>query len=269
MDLETAASELYGLAPAEFTAARDARSAAARSNGDKQLAGAIKKLKRPVASAWLANLLVRERGEEVGRLLALGQGLRDAHQNLAGDRLRALSQQRHEVVSALVQEAGHLAGERGQAVSQAVARELQETLEAALSDPGAAEALRAGRLSAPLSYSGLGAPGTARGEPARRGEEGAGGRGALREAEAVLAAAERRRAHQEEELRRSEAERDRLSRRIVELSEHLAELRSERARAEEATGRLRLQLHEAAAEVDAAERGLRRARPSAGPDGPS
>jgi hypothetical protein len=62
----------------------------------------------------------------------------------------------HQVVYALTQEARRLAAERGQAVSEDVERELQETLEAALADPAAAGAVASGRLTRALSYAGLG-----------------------------------------------------------------------------------------------------------------
>lgn len=255
MDLDSVAAELYGLKPAEFTSARDTRSAEARRDGDKELAGAIKALKRPSVSAWLANVVVRERSEEVGRLLALGESLRDAQQQLAGDQLRALSQQRHRVVSALVQDAVGLASARGQAAGPAAQRELQETLEAALSDPAAAEALGAGRLTAALSYSGLGTQGlelgTGAGGPAGAGE-GVERQAAVREAEAELAATERRRDQQREELGRAERDRDRVARRIEELTGQLEDLRAQLPKAEQAVGRLREQLAQTSAEVDAA-----------------
>ncbi len=57
VDLDTVGTELYGLRPTEFTAARDAQAAAARRGGDRELAAAIKKLRRPTPAAWLVNLL--------------------------------------------------------------------------------------------------------------------------------------------------------------------------------------------------------------------
>ena len=261
MDLDSAAADLYSLKPGEFTAARDARAAEARRDGDKELAGAIKKLKRPSVSAWLANHLVRERPEEVQRLLTLGEALRQAQQQLAGEQLRALSQQRHQVVAALVQEATRLGSAEDQPVSAAAQREVQETLEAALSDPAAAEALRAGRLTAPLSYSGLGTQGL-EAAPAPGGErdEGPTHRAAVREAEHELAATERRRDQQRDELARAERERDRVGRRIEELTQQLEELRAQLPRAEEAADRLRAQLDATSAEVTEAESRLEQAR---------
>src|SRR2546429_1916113 len=156
MNLEQVADELYALAPAAFTAARDEQAGQARASGDADLAGAIRKLRRPTVSAWLVNLLAREDGGQVDDLLELGQSLREAQRALDGDRLRDLSTQRRRLVAALTQEAQRLAAQAGQAVSAQVEREVQDTLEAALADQGMADAVRSGRLTKALSYAGLG-----------------------------------------------------------------------------------------------------------------
>jgi hypothetical protein len=156
VDVESVADELYGLPPAEFTAARDTRSAAAKGDGDRDLAAAIKKLARPTAAAWLANLLVRERTEQVEQLLELGAAMREAQAELAGDQMRQLAVQRRQIVSALGREAGQLAADLGQPVSRTIREEMEGTLEAALADPDAGDALRSGRMTTSLRYTGLG-----------------------------------------------------------------------------------------------------------------
>jgi hypothetical protein len=156
MNLEQVADELYALAPAAFTAARDEQADQARASGDAGLAGEIKKLRRPTVSAWLVNLLAREDSGQVDDLLELGQSLREAQQALDGERLRDLSAQRRQLVTALTQEVQRLAEQAGQAVSAQIEREVRDTLEAALADPGVADAVRSGRLTKPLSYAGLG-----------------------------------------------------------------------------------------------------------------
>jgi hypothetical protein len=156
MDLAQVADELYGLSPAEFRAARDERVARARAAGDRVLAAAIGKLRRPTVSAWLVNQLAREAGDDLARLAGLGEQLREAQRAFAGERLRELSAPRREQVSALVRQAKRLAAAAGQAVSAQHEREVAATLEAALADPGAAEAVRSGWLASPLSHVGLG-----------------------------------------------------------------------------------------------------------------
>ena len=73
-DLDSAAEELYALAPAEldrFAPRRNELAAAARKAGDRELAGQISALKKPVQSAALANALVRQRPAEVQALSEL------------------------------------------------------------------------------------------------------------------------------------------------------------------------------------------------------
>lgn len=156
VDLDTIAHELYGLKPSEFTSTRDARAAEARREGDKALAADVKKLRRPTTGAWLANLLARERHDQVDRLLDLGASLRQAQEELATGDLRRLSSERHRLLAELEKEARELGRGQGQSVGDAAAQELAATLEAALADEEAAAALRAGRLTSGLHYSGLG-----------------------------------------------------------------------------------------------------------------
>ena len=155
-ELASAAEELYALPPGDFTAARDERVAEARTSGNRDLARAIGALRRPTVSAWLVNQLVREAGDQVGELLALGESLRQAQKDLAGEQVRELSAQRRHLVAALVTEAKRLAERDGRAAGLQVEREVEATLQAALADAGAAAAVRAGCLASPLSYAGLG-----------------------------------------------------------------------------------------------------------------
>jgi hypothetical protein len=156
-ELASAAEELYALSPGDFTAARDERVAQARASGDRDLARAIGALRRPVVSAWLVNQVVRVAGDQVGELLALGESLRQAHQDLAGEQVRELSLRRRQLVATLLAEAKRLAERDGRPAGPQVEREVEATLQAALADADAAEAVRAGCLASPLSYAGLGA----------------------------------------------------------------------------------------------------------------
>ena len=154
--LDEVADELYGLAPEEFTAARTGHEKQARQAGDREKAAAIHRLAKPAIAAWLANQLVRERRDELQALPELGAGLRQATERLAGDELRDLSRQQHEVIYALVQQATELARASGHPVSEATAQGLEGTLHAALADQHAAERLLTGRLTEPLERHGFG-----------------------------------------------------------------------------------------------------------------
>ena len=156
MDLDEVAAGLYEVPPEEFVALRTTRQEEAKAEGDKALAKEIGALPKPSAAAWACNLLVREHREEIEDLVELGDLLREAQENLAGDQLRALDVQRRQLVTALTRQARGLAAAREHPVSTAVATQVEETLRAAMADPDAGRALLTGRLTSPMSYSGLG-----------------------------------------------------------------------------------------------------------------
>lgn len=137
------ADELYGVAPEDFTRARDA---AARAAIDPVTAKAIKALRKPTASAHAVNRLVRDEPERVDALLALGEQLRTAMAGGGGGDVRALTEQRRELIGRLV------AG-----VATPYQSDVTATLEAATADPDLGAAVRSGRLVRPLRYAGFGA----------------------------------------------------------------------------------------------------------------
>ena len=159
VSFDDAATLLYGLSPAEFTAARDELVGQARAAGQKDVAAAIKKLGRPTVSAWLVNLLTRQAPEQISELLTTGESLRTAQQQLDGEQLRELSGQRRRVIAGLVQETGRIAAEHGQPAGAALLREVETTLDAAVVDPHAAAAVAGGLLVKPLAYAGVGGDG--------------------------------------------------------------------------------------------------------------
>jgi hypothetical protein len=156
MDLDAAADELYGLVPERFTARRTELAAEARRAGETDLAKEIGTLRRPTVVAWIVNALVRTHPGEIDRLLGLGDELRAAQRNLAGDEMRELSSQRRAVVAELVGLARSEAAGAGHRAADDTLREVQATLDAALADQNAGAAVRSGRLTTALSYSGFG-----------------------------------------------------------------------------------------------------------------
>ncbi len=159
MGLDEVADELYGLLPGDFVAARTEAARRARAGGDRALAREIAALGRPSTAAWACNALVREHPAEIAGLVELGDLLREAQAGLAGDQLRALGPQRSRLLAALTRQARVLAARLGHPLSDAVADQVEQTLRAALADPGAGEALLAGRLTGVLTVrdGGLGA----------------------------------------------------------------------------------------------------------------
>jgi len=157
MDLDTAAEELYALAPDEldgFGKRRGELAAQARSDGDRELAGQIAKLRKPVQAAALVNVLVRDQPAALAELSELAAALRDAHRHLRGNELRKLSERRQQALGRLTTLA-RKASRRS--ITDGVLDQLRATFEAAIADEAAEQAVLSGRLTTPLSYSGFGA----------------------------------------------------------------------------------------------------------------
>ncbi|MGY1810798.1 hypothetical protein ACI8AF_25815 [Blastococcus sp. SYSU D00669] len=225
MDFDEVADELYGIPPEEFTATRRAREEEARAEGDRVLAKSVSQLPKPSLAAWATNVLVRHHRDEIESLVELGGLLREAQESLAGDQLRALSVQRNQLLAALSRQVVGLARQLGHPISSGVAGQVEETLRAAMADPEAGEAVLSGRLTSPLSYSGLGTGQrpdlrvvrtpvrTAEPEPRKRAAKAP----ARTTADERRRAAEEERRQAEEEARRAAEERRR--REIAEAQE--------------------------------------------------
>ncbi len=155
-DLLSVADALYAALPGEFTAARNARVKEVRGAGDKELADRIHALRKPAQAAWVVNMLMRHDAEEMTQVLELGVSLRQAQADLDGEALRELTRQRRRLVAAVTAKGRRLAAELGEKVSDAVARQVEDTLHAAMVDEEAADAVRTGMLTEPLASTGLG-----------------------------------------------------------------------------------------------------------------
>ena len=145
---EQAAEELYGLAPGEFTEARDARVKELRKQ-DREAAGAVKALRKPTVAAWALNQLARRRRKDVEALLAAGEELRAAQEELLGGGERSAFQRaaarERDLVAKLSADGAALASEAGERAG-GLQEKLAGTLHAAALDGETGEELRAGRL---------------------------------------------------------------------------------------------------------------------------
>lgn len=279
MDLESVADELYGLPPEDFTDARRRHAAAARASGDRGLATRITSLRRPTLSAWACNLLVRADPDQAAGLLRLGEGLRQAHQELDRDQMRELGSRRNRLVGALSRQVRDLAAEAGHPVSESVLREVEATLQAVLADPDAAAAWATGQLARPLSppvgftesalaaaarrpapATALATPATAPEAPAARGD----GRKPPKTPEAREPRETRRardaRKAQEKELARARQDAETAGQRAREREEALREAESEHERAEALLEQAEQRAATLAEDVRTAENRLRAAR---------
>jgi hypothetical protein len=148
--VEEAADELYSLTPGEFTRARDERAKALRAEGDREAANAVKALRKPTVAAWALNQLARTGRKDLDRLLAAGEELRAAQEELlaGGDRtgLQKAAARERDLVAKLSAAAASLAGEAGES-GTGLQDKVATTLHAAALDEETAEELQAGRLT--------------------------------------------------------------------------------------------------------------------------
>jgi hypothetical protein len=246
MDLDEIVDELYGLPPEEFTAARNTAAKQAKSDGDTELSDQVKALAKPTVAAWLANQLARERADELESLALLGEQMREATASMDGARLRELTPRRHSEVDALVKDAGTLSGRK---VSADVAQKLRETLDAALVDPAAAQAVRSGQLTSALRHVGFGVVDES-GEPSnvfqlapRRSLRAAQQKKAAKKAEPKKD--DKRIKEAEKAAAEAEAVLDAAEARVDDLKSNLAELTEQVTQAQDDIERLTAALEEA------------------------
>jgi hypothetical protein len=156
VDLDSAAEELYGMPADEFAEHRTRLAKQARAAGDKALAASIGKLRKPVLAAALVNELVRGEPAELQQLTDLGEQMREAHRELRGPELRALSEQRQHLLQRLTDLVRDTAEQSGRTVTEPVLAQVRGTFDAAIADQAAEAAVLSGRLTTVLSYTGFG-----------------------------------------------------------------------------------------------------------------
>lgn len=159
MDVEEAAAQLYAASPEQFVAERNALAAEAKAAGDKAGADAIRRLAKPSQPAWQVNLLVREHPGTTDELADVAAALRAAAEGGDPREVRRVNGERQALVSRLADEAGRLAEAAGKPPTATTRREVESTLQAALSSPEAAAQVASGRLTAALFDTGLDALG--------------------------------------------------------------------------------------------------------------
>ncbi len=155
MDLDEAADRLYGVAPEEFVATRTDLVRQARGAGDAPLAREIDRLRRPTLAAWAVNQVAREHPAELAELLDLGDRLRAAWHDHDAAALAELTARRSHLTGELVTLVRRTAERRGHPLAGGAATEIEQTLDAATVDAGAAAQVRSGRLVRSLSHTGF------------------------------------------------------------------------------------------------------------------
>lgn len=233
--VDAAAGDLYSTPPQHFTARRSEKVREARAAGRRDEADALSKLRRPTAGAFLVNILVHRDKSAVERLLALAADLRRAQENLEGSEMRRLSQRVRDEVGNLARRAEELAHEAGVEVTAPARAELQSTLEAATADREAADAVRSGRLTSALHYTGFGLEGVDAPADAaqKRSTDGERTPARRRRPERSRLNEQSREEELEQELGEAERSLSQLQEAIAATEHQLAELRREREAAGE------------------------------------
>ena len=158
------ASELYGLAPDAFTAARNELVKRLRAAGRREEASGVARLRKPPATAWALNQVARKDPDVLSAVLDAGGRLRSAMDAALGgnasDVRAARAAERAAVVVAVAAAGRHL-DSAGHAATDAARRRIEATLRAAMVDDSVAERLNRGVLDSDQEASGFGFEGSA------------------------------------------------------------------------------------------------------------
>lgn len=230
-DLDTIARELYALAPAKFTAARNARAGLAAPALAKQ----VKALRKPTVSAWAVNLLTRD--GQLADAVELSAALREAQDDLDAAELGRLGKQRRQLVAALAKQAVDLAEEEGGTLSAAAREDVVTTINAAVMDAAAAAAVLTARLVKPLEAGDIDPAALADAVggslpdaiPAPPARDDLADRRARKAAEKAAREAERLANEAERELARVDARREKAQERVDHVRERIDDLRRDLA----------------------------------------
>lgn len=165
--LEEEIDRLYSVAPAEFTAERDALAKQLRADGDRAAGDEVRGLRKPNLPAWAINQAVRAESRCADELIAAGERLAQAQatalEGKGAKQLReAMEGQQAAVESMTAAVAEQLTG---RSAGGAMLDRARETLRAIAGDEQLRAQFRAGRLVDDHEAVGFGGPLTA---PAKR-----------------------------------------------------------------------------------------------------
>jgi hypothetical protein len=157
-DLDAEIDRLFGLPPAEFTAARNDLALRLKRAGRREAAADVQSLRKPTVPVWTVNQLSRQNSGEVKALIEAAEELRASQERALGggetSELRAATSAERSALHTLTGRAQKLLGVEGHA---ATIERVASTLRMAARDPKARERLENGRLTEELQASGFGA----------------------------------------------------------------------------------------------------------------
>jgi hypothetical protein len=149
------AAALYRLPLEEFVSARTAAAKDAAADNGRSSADDVRALPKPSVAAWAVNMLAVHKPEPLRQLAELGALMRTAQEDLDAAALRALAQERRQLLNSAMETARRVAEQQGRRLSATVATEVEQTLRAATVDESAAAAVQSGRLLRVLSADGV------------------------------------------------------------------------------------------------------------------
>jgi hypothetical protein len=246
-DLEGELDALFGLPPAEFTAARNDLVKRLKAAGQADAGAEVGALRKPTVPVWAVNQLARDDPTGVGALLSAGEQLRSAQEAALGgaeegDLVRHATLAERDALRTLTQRARRLLADADMAAGASVLERVSSTLRAAAIDPAAGELVARGRLDEELDPAGFEALAGMKASPRRR--QAASPKPKPKPKEPTVA--ERRRAERRRKLEDRVAELDgqaREAERAARTAEAAAEAERRKAdRAAEAAERARADL---------------------------
>lgn len=171
--------DLYRQHPSEFVAARDELVKGLRSDGDREEADRVKKLKRPSAAAWPLNVVALAQPKPLRAFAKASQALEKAQQAAleGGDKevekWRTAAAREREAAQAVIDASERAASEAGHPATTQALDLVDGTLRAAAADPELRERVLAGRLEREQTGAtiGLSGPVSAKSKPKRSGGE--------------------------------------------------------------------------------------------------
>lgn len=263
--LSHALGELYAAPLGEFVAVRARLAAALEDAGEKDAAAAVKRAAKPAAPVWALNVVARRRGDALRAAVDAGDEVRAAYRR-GGDAVREATATWRAAIGEVVAAAEAVLVEGGHAVTAAMLRRVERTLEATpFVDDDARDALLAGVLAEALEQPEDALTLLASGMPAnaeRRRVAAAPDEQKERERERERRERERReaRAAAESEARRAAQKAEAAEARLATASGELERAEEALARAEARAGEARATRDEAEAAAVEARAALRQAK---------
>jgi hypothetical protein len=138
---------LYAVPLDEFTAERNALAKELRKDGDRDGADAVKVLKKPSVEAWTVNQLARQHGDEVARLVELGEEQPNVLASGDRDRLRQAMGDVRGALTSLANHAEQILGGTDRKPTSALLERVTRMLQNAAATEEGRAALRLGRFT--------------------------------------------------------------------------------------------------------------------------